>query len=77
MREIGRLGDECSRGILVRLVMHLFWGEKYKDFHGNHFQLSVCSRSPDSAKERQNCDSVMFSPPCQILGGFEIQKSTL
>ena len=21
----------CHRGILVRLVMHLFWGEKYKD----------------------------------------------
>ena len=26
-----RGGPRAVRGILVRLVMHLFWGEKYKD----------------------------------------------
>ena len=26
----GQLGERCYRGILVRLVMHLFWGENIK-----------------------------------------------
>ena len=26
-----RRGWKCIRGILVRLVMHLFWGEIYKN----------------------------------------------
>ena len=30
-RKLSPLRDISNRGILVRLVMHLFWGEKYKD----------------------------------------------